>query len=531
MPRAAKRIQKVRNVHGEARLSIVRGRKADQPSLWEAEMRLGSAAKRHYRKLHAADEQGASIEALKLFLKLNQSVEAGTPLSSPTFEKLAPLYRAALDRKIAALRNDAKHRPNIAEAKANRTYEKNFKTFTSKLLPFFGKMPIRGIGQRDLARFVETLEGLGGGAPKLSTIKSLNGVFRAALKCGVAKDWIKKEAIPKLPTNGEARPAPRASFSSSEWRQALSGMTDRWVATGLTVDDDQRNAALPPPERYVPRVRRTSIENRRIARAYAVILGASQARPGTEFDFIRLCDFRLNEPDPDAASPAILLTLPFGKRGLTRTVRMRGSDADAVRAAIADLCAANPAITNETPLFARPSDQRVLSPLGTLQTYLSRRGLLLDPSAGGKRSRYSVRHTSITQRVANGVNSVVVAVEAGTSLRMMEEFYVARQHIVGGVARDPLTPPELRPLVVSPYGQLGQGRLVVTHDRQIRLADAGTPQASAVAPPARVVIPQESETFRLEGGSKGLDLVGENDREVAQHSMLMGASPRWLCAR
>lgn len=469
MPRSAKRIQKVTNVFEEARLSIVKGRKADQPDLWEAEMRLGSPAKRHYRKLNATDEQRAGAEAYKVFCKLDQRAAAGVPISGPTFAKLEPLYRAALDKKIAQLREDVKARPIIAEAKIAGTPEKNFRTFKSRLLPFFGKLPIRGISQQDLARFVGTLKGRGGGTPKVTTIKALNGIFRDAMKCGIAEGWITTEAIPKLPVHGHGRSAPRPAFAANEWQKALAGMTDRWVATGLTAEDDQRNAALSPMERYVPRRRSASVENRRIARAYAVILGASQARPGTEFDYIRPCDLRLNEPDPEAATPAIHLTLPFGKKGATRVVRIRGTDADAVRAAIADLRAANPAITSVTPLFSRKSDQRVLSPLDTLQTYLARRGLLLDPSEGTKRSRYSVRHTAITQRVAHGVNSAVVAVEAGTSLKMMEEFYVARKHIIGGMARDPLTPPELRPLVVSPYSQAASKRLVASQDGQVHV--------------------------------------------------------------
>lgn len=484
MPRAAVQSQRVTKVLGEDRLSIVRGRKAGQPDLWEADMRLGNPVRRVVRKLSAKDEQSAGPEAFKIFCKLDQLAAAGQPLSSPTFAKLKPLYRAVLDGKIAAVRASTRHRPEIAEAKIRGTHEKNWTTFEGRLLKFFGAKPIRGMTEADLETFVDTLRGRGGGEPKPSTVKALNGVFRAAMKCGIAKGWITKEAIPTLPVKGKARSAPRPAFSGAEWRSALTGMTDRWVATGLTPEDDARNAALPPIERSVPRLRRASVENRRLARAYAVILGASQARPGTEIDFIRPRDFTLNDPDPGAATPAVLLTLPFGKTGATRTVRIRGSDADAVRAAVADLRSANAAITQETPLFARPSDQRVLSPLDTLQTYLSKRGMLLDPSEGTRRSLYSIRHTSITQRVAHGVNSAVVAVEAGTSLKMMEEFYVARKHVIGGATRDPLTPPELRPLVVSPYGPSKARRVVASQSGQLLLVGDEKPEPSRVPPAA-----------------------------------------------
>jgi hypothetical protein len=167
-------------------------------------------------------------------------------------------------------------------------------------------------------------------------------------------------------------------------------------------------------------------------------------------------------------------------------VRIRGENADAVRAAISDLRRANPSITERSLLFARPSDQRVISPLRTLQTYLARIGLLLDPVEGTKRCMYSVRHTSITLRVAQGVNSAQVAAEAGTSLKMMDEFYVKRRHLVGTQVANPLLRPELRPTVASPYGNGNGGRLVVTPGGAIRLAPARSSEQSRSAAPQPV---------------------------------------------
>jgi hypothetical protein len=479
MPRQASRIQKVTSVFDEPRLSIVRGRRADCPDKWEAEMRLGRDKRRVYRTLKAKDAERASVEAYKLFVALDGEVAAGRPISGPSFKKLAPLYREFLDKKIAANREKHRHRPGVAEAKAKRTQEKNYHTFVSRLLPAFGDLPVAGISQQHLAKFVAGLSGRGGGSAALRTIKSLNGVFRQAMRCGIKEGWITREAIPCLPTDDQARPAPRPAFTAKEWRDVILGMSDRWVETGLTAVDDERNAGLAPKDRYRPRRVQKSVENRRIARAYAVILAASQTRPGTELDFIRPADFVLNDPDREAAIPSVMFTVSSGgKTSRARTIRIRGENADAVRAAISDVRRANPAMTDTSPLFARPSDQRIISPLKTLQTYLARIGLLLDPVEGTKRSLYSVRHTTITLRVANGVNSGQVAAESGTSLPMMEQFYVKRSHLVGTQIVNPLLPPELRPTVSSPYRNGDGGRLVVTPGGAIRLAPTKSSEPS-----------------------------------------------------
>jgi hypothetical protein len=71
------------------------------------------------------------------------------------------------------------------------------------------------------------------------------------MRCGIKEGWITKEAIPRLPTNGEARAAPRPAFTAEEGRQVILRMSDRWVEAGLTALDDERNAALAPKDHRV----------------------------------------------------------------------------------------------------------------------------------------------------------------------------------------------------------------------------------------------------------------------------------------
>jgi hypothetical protein len=541
MPRAARRLQRVQSQFDIPGLHLVLHRRATGPAFWEAEIVLPGDSVRIYRSTGTTNLASAHPKALALYMEAKASKEVHGRATGPRFARLHGPYREFLDRKVADVRKRLMDQPDVVARKV-RSIEKNWTLFVKHIMPFFKDLPIAGISEQRLKTYAQSLKGRGGTTAARSTVKSHEWVLREAMRTGIDHGWINSGEIPKLPTVGNASGPPRPTFRTPDWNTAFAGLTDRWVKTGLTDEDDRRNRLLPLGDRTIPNMKRIVIEGRRILRAQMVIGGTTALRPG-ELDALRLRDLVLADPDGEAGTPAVLITIRHGtgKKRPGRQVRVRGADADAVRAAVADLRKANPALTANMPLFARSFDGRIPDTLAVLQHYLHSMGLLRAGEESGRITRYAWRHYAITRKVSRGIPLGEIAADAGTSLLMMQEFYFQRDKVVGGEEADVLTPPRLRPLIVNPYAASSGTTLVAAPDGRIIRADksevaAQGEQGTSHTGERSVVIPtaeDKEEHVLLQRPYQGADHLRHPQRSGAEppHHARMERGDGWPKAR
>ena len=423
-------------------------RRKDGYPYWEVDLRLPGERAPRWRSTGQSDAAAAERTALVLFGQVRVARDVGAPATKRTFAQAARKLLAKVRDKLLALEAEyGKGSPKL------RACTQPMTIIEKRLVPYFGQKSIDGITETHLRGYVATPRGREGRPVARGTILNHNHAFRMVLKAVVAEGWIKRSNIPKLPTEGHENGVSRVAFRPQELRRVVEGMTDRWIETGFTSKDDAESASAGGGGRKPTNQKRVSRENRIITRAAVVILAASGLRPGTETFGLRACDIDEHDRE-DAYSPSrVLIRVGHGKgkRQAARDVYIQGDDAETVRAALADLRRLNPNRRDTDRLFSRPSDGRVVSPLRTFQAYLASAGLLLDPTEGKARCIYSVRHYVATRLIARGFSTAEVAIQLGTGVQMIDNFYLKRAQAYLTDDSNQLVPPRKRPLVPNPY--------------------------------------------------------------------------------
>lgn len=383
----------------------------DSPNYW---MRFSVRGKGQVRiGLKTADpgqaEERAKIEHLRYQLR----AEDGKFASPKTFEKIAKAYLDDLNRQVEL--GIKKEYRQQSDGHAVRDF----------LIPFFGKDRIETITEAKIQQFIRWrqsywIDGPGKGiekreyerngrryfqkvkriVPAANTIRSNCAVLSNVFRFAAANGEVRSADIPviRMP---KAKPNPRPSFSLNEVNQLMLAALERMSEPGLS--------------------QRTLYE-RLVLYCYIGIAAYSGLRPVElhNLNWQHVGGYADEVEKPGQEGDVTIRA--FGKTEPRNVVPL--PDALSffwhLREAYKKLNERYPEPTD--PVFCNYKGSRLRSVKRSLNALLDAAGLKTH-EFGGARVAYSFRHFYISQQLLSGIGVYKVAINAGTSVEMIQKFY------------------------------------------------------------------------------------------------------------
>jgi integrase len=219
-------------------------------------------------------------------------------------------------------------------------------------------------------------------------------VLRAIFACAAKHGWVNQERIPRIETR-KAKDNPRAHFSAEEV-EGLIDSGNAWVAAGQSKE--------------VQAIRQLTVD-------FVELLFATGMRPSEaaklrwgDVDFFKDANgvntLRLWVSDDTKTGKREAVAMPRGERVVFSMALVRSKERR----------------SKDQWLFATPKGRRVTDFGRLAKRWFAFAGMTLNPR-GEARSLYSCRHTYITNALAMGLSTHLVAVNCGTSTAMIDRFY------------------------------------------------------------------------------------------------------------
>jgi integrase len=387
-----------RDVRGDGR--IVLYRRADTVSLaWSARLKIPGHTGYVVKSSKTSDDFQARRFAEDLFYQLEGRAYRGEAIRPPTFKQVFEQWRASLavDQAIGA----------------SKYIAGNIRRMELWAIPNLGAQFISAIDDKVIAEFMAWRIKTAKKPPATSTLRNertvLNQIFQFSKSQG------HRANVPKirLPSS---RQISRPDIPQAEWNTLI--------------------AFLP---KYVQRARDKRRRRERIyLQHYILILANSGIRVG-EARTLRWRD--LSETKTPAGETRVILRVK-GKTGEREVVC--NAPVAAYLERLRDVREAEVGtLFRDEPIFCHPDGSPIGSYKKGFEQVMAQAGILYAPD-GKPRVPYSLRHTYATMRLTEGVSVYHLAVNMGTSVKMIEDFYGKKR------VRDPKMAAELTKLSEAP---------------------------------------------------------------------------------
>lgn len=351
-------------------------------------------------------KETSRIRARTAAEELFQSLSAAGKLSATpeqyTFKHFARLLMEQADADVKQGRRQNTHIKDTRSV-LNRT--------STGLLPFFGEMDVREIQTKDFVTHIREIERKRSDL-SFSTLAQMKVVFRRVMK--VARDNGIIQFLPEMPTIARKKQVPRTFF---RFHPLVPRKEDEWkIITRAAMEiTKEPNMVLGKP---------ITIE----LRDMVMFLLHSFLRPTySELYSIRHSDISFREPDKKDkdAEEWLVLTIRAGKTGRRITDTMPAAAA-IYRRILERRKGWKP---DDYVFFPEHQNRHYATKIGMYQfrKLLSFAGLQNDRETGRRHSLYSVRHTSLAMRLLlseGRTNLLILAQNAGTSIEMLQKFYL-----------------------------------------------------------------------------------------------------------
>ena len=293
---------------------------------------------------------------------------------------------------------------NIPDGCVN-DYESRIRNYP---MVFWADEFIKKIGDADLIRFINWRKNHGKNRthPSVSTIKRdlvpLKLFFRWA--------YSEKHILQRLTFDRMVAPSVRRPhFEDDEWKELVKKLDD-WIRI---VKGDQK----------------LHVRNRTYLKYYVLILGYTGIRPGTEVQAISWNSI-IKKVVTNERKTAYILHISDGKTG-PRTIILNVELNDHIDALKNfrknELKEAGKVLEKNEAIFCNYDGTPTLSFKKGFATFLKKYKLEINFS-GDKRVPYSLRHTFASRMIGYGTNHWDLAKYMGTSVALLEKYYVHDNH-------------------------------------------------------------------------------------------------------
>ncbi|MSQ89262.1 MAG: site-specific integrase [Betaproteobacteria bacterium] len=362
--------------------------KRERSSVWQARLKL-SSNKWLRASTRCKDSVKAGIAATKLYYEAETKREFKLPTSTQRFNAVADTVAAQMTAELEA-------------GNGKVVYGDYLSCIRLYLKPFFGKYNIDSISPTLLKQFDTWRATEMGKVPVASTITTHNSALNRVFDYALEKGWTTRAVLPKLSIKGkksETRPA----FTMAEYKSLTSKMP-AWV----------KQARM-----------EKSKHMRELLRDYVLILANTGIRHGTEAASLKWKNIEWVIQDKERY---LRLTVD-GKTG-PRTLIARHNTEDyltRIQQHFAELAQWD----FDTLLKKRVDEYVFRLPDGTKTKALNQTfrqlmrdsGLAVGASSEKERTLYSLRHTYATFQLLDKTSIYDLAVQMGTSVKMIEEHY------------------------------------------------------------------------------------------------------------
>lgn len=394
--------------------------KRSRSNVWQTEIKLKNG-KRERFSTGTEDETEAKEEALRLFYGAEAKAESNLPQSTRRFRNVAKFALKQMQDELDA-------------GSGKIVYKDYIRAINNYLIPFFGNYDVANVNVKLLKEYeewrdlkmgrdmeerrinslkdkspAEIEEILVEAATKFRTAQStinthnsaLNRVFDQALLNG----WITESIKPTLLNKG-VKSESRGAFTQEEYNYILYHL-DQWKDAGH---------------------RKVTREIRELLSRYVGFLAGTGIRHGTETYNLKWRHIRKIEQDGEPPYIAINVDGKRGKRELIAT--------DETAVFLLLLHELNPKVSEldyeemlkegvDEYVFVNRSGERVTTDAlrGAFRKFLDIHNLRIGGVDDRPRSLYSLRHTYATKALVAGRDIHKLAVQMGTSVAMLEEYY------------------------------------------------------------------------------------------------------------
>jgi integrase len=394
--------------------------KRSRSNVWQTEIKLQNG-KRERFSTGFEDEEEAKEKALELFYGAATRAENKLPQSTRRFRNVA---KFALKRMQDEL--DADNGKTI--------YSDYIRVINNYLIPFFGNYDVANVNVKLLKEYeawrdlkmgrakeekrlillkgksaAEVEEILQDAANKFraaqSTINTHNSALNRVFDEAMLNGWITESIKPNLLNKG-VKSESRGAFTQEEYNFILRHL-DKWKNTGH---------------------RKVTREIRELLSLYVGFLAGTGIRHGTETYNLKWRHIRKIEQDGEPPYIAINVDGKRGKRELIAT--------DETAIFLLMLHELNPRVNQlnyedmlkegvDEYVFVNRSGERVTTDAlrGAFRKFLDIHNLRIGGLDDRPRSLYSLRHTYATKALVAGRDIHKLAVQMGTSVAMLEEYY------------------------------------------------------------------------------------------------------------
>lgn len=362
---------------------------------WQFRIRtLDAAGKVKWKRYSAktVNENEAKDFALEKWNELKFKKKWNIPEGAKSFEFYAKLAKKEMQQNLKG------KTPRI-------TYKHYIGVIDNYLLDQFGNMPITSINTNMIEGYKAKLKKEFGHEPSQSTLRTHFAAMRRVFNQAIQKNELEESQIPKMSISGANKSKKRPSFEEEEINEALITFLESYKKRG----------------------------GKQKVREFRVMLCAmvdfvllSGLRPPHELTNLTWQHLQIKHT-PDNKLQYVKISVK-GKTGTREAVadqrlidvlnELKNINPDFANIKLKDLLG-----KNDRLVFCYSDGEEPQYWSGGFHRVLNQANLLMDKHDEQARSLYSCRHYYITQRLKKNFNIHKLAVQVGSSVKMLEEFY------------------------------------------------------------------------------------------------------------
>lgn len=370
-----------RDIRGDGRIVIYR--RADTAGdNWTARLKVVGNTGYVVKSTRSTNDYEARRFAEDLYYELEGKARRNEPIRSPTFARVFQEWKTSLtlDQKLGR----------------SRYIQEKIRQMELWGLPNLGSHPIASIDSSIIDQHIQWRVSAVKRPPAIATLRNERTVLNQLFQFAKARGYRRDTPLIRLPA---ARQVARPDIPELEWKKLLAYLP-KFVANAK----DKRRSR----ERFY-------------LHHYIVVLGNSGIRVG---EARKLTWKDISSTQIPTGEKRIVLRVS-GKTGAREVVCNNPVDRSITRLRGFRTAERGSLDPNE-PVFCDPSGRPIGSYKKGFETVLAQLGILCGPD-GKRRVPYSLRHTYATMRLAEDVNIYHLAVNMGTSVKMIEDFYGKRR--------------------------------------------------------------------------------------------------------
>lgn len=378
---------------------------------WQARYRVGGRWLRTSTKCTGVRE--AEEAANSFYVRAQIKDEMGLPVITRKFRRIAEAVRSDLESQV--------------KVGAGKSVYKDYITVINRyLIPFFGNRNIDAIDAEMLSQFSAFRRESMGREPAKSTINTHSAALNRIFDEAVAQGYLTRAKVPEIRRVGEGvTPERRPDFTRTEYIKLYTFMRG-WANADVHTSKSK--------------------QMRLLLRDLVLILANTGIRYGTEIYNLKWKNLNLEKEkvtvNGERLTKEYLYVHVNGKTGKRKLVARRRCKAWFKR--IYDRSADLQHITFDELLekgadkyvFRLPDGTRTKNLHQTFRRLLDDSGLSECRETEQVRTLYSLRHTYATLELVKGLSIHKLAIQMGTSVKMIEKHY---SHLSVVHARDELS--------------------------------------------------------------------------------------------